>query len=78
MSAFKYLTGKHEFDIFNEEIDEQITIFKIFEENFVKRKLLRNIETELPWDPLNYCSNGCLKSGTMSCEMSFKIASCWS
>ena len=38
-------------EIYNGEINEQITIFKRFEENFEKRKLLINIETELQCDP---------------------------
>ena len=38
-------------ELYNGEIIEQITIFKRFEENFEKRKLFRNIETDLPCDP---------------------------
>jgi hypothetical protein len=37
-------------EIYNGEINEQIKIFKKFEENIEKRKLLKNIKSDLPCD----------------------------
>ena len=38
-------------EIYNGDINDQIEIFRKFEENYRKRELLKNIETELPCDP---------------------------
>ena len=38
-------------EIYNGDMNDQIEIFRKFEENYRKREELKNIETELPCDP---------------------------
>ena len=38
-------------ELYNGDINDQIEIFRKFEENYRKREQLKNIETELPCDP---------------------------